>query len=64
MQWENNFESRVRGLVGTSADDCKTSLNFVTDMDVLREALRRAEAMSATTKAKHIAARIRKLERA
>ena len=59
MQWEDNFEKRVRNLVGTSADDCKTSLNFVTDGAVLAEALKRAEATGQKTKAKYIAARIK-----
>ena len=64
MRWEDNFESRVCNLVGTSADDCKTSLTFVTDGAVLAEALKRAEATGQKTKAKYIAARIRKVSAA
>jgi hypothetical protein len=38
---KNIDQKAVNKLVVTSADDCKTSLNFVTDMDVLHEALER-----------------------
>lgn len=53
----------VNGLVNTSADDCKISLRFVTDLELLREALRVCQIQGHTTKVKHISSRIRQIEK-
>lgn len=54
----------VNSLVNTSADDCKISLRFYTDINLLREALLACETYGQKTKAKHIARRIKQLEEA
>lgn len=53
----------VNGLVNTSADDCKISLLYVTDLELLREALAECHRTGGNkTKAGHIQRRIRQLE--
>lgn len=54
----------VNGLINTSADDCKISLRFVTDLDLLRQVLQKATEFNQVTKIKHISSRIRQIERA
>lgn len=51
--------------VNTSADDCKVSLHFCTaaDLPILREALATCEVYSKKTHIKHLAAKIKKLEK-
>lgn len=51
----------VNSLLNTSADDCKISLAFVTDVALLRQALAAAEERGEKTKTKHIAHRIKQL---
>lgn len=51
----------VKGLLNTSADDCKASLNFITDVALLRQALATAQEQGQKTKAAHIARRIKQL---
>lgn len=53
--------TRAKGLVYTSADDCKVSLNFETDLSVLNEALRLAQKHEYKTKVAHIERKIRQL---
>lgn len=61
---KETFARQVNKLVVTSADDCKTSLLYVSDMAVLHEALERCTVSGEKTKAKHISARINMLEKA
>ena len=60
----NIDQQAVMRLVCTSADDCKTSLNFVTDLDVLHEALEQCTVRGEKTNAKYISSRINQLEKA
>ena len=53
----------VTRLTGTSADDCKISLLFITDLDLLQLALAKCQERGHATKAKYIISRIRTLER-
>ena len=54
----------VNSLVNTSADDCKISLQYYTDINLLREALTACKTGGHKTKAAHIARRIKQLEEA
>jgi hypothetical protein len=53
----------VKGLCNTSADDCKISLRYVTDLGMLKEALATCIEQKQITKIKHIKCRIKQLER-
>jgi hypothetical protein len=53
----------VNNLIHTSVEDCKTSLNFIDDLDLLRALLAECEKRGHTSRAKVVAARIRKVER-
>ena len=57
-------QKKVNSLTNTSADDCKTSLHFVTDIDVLHAALEQCTINGQKTSAKHISARINQLAKA
>lgn len=54
---------QVKKLVHTSADDCKVSLAFVNDINTLREALTECATLGYKSKVKHIASRIRQVEK-
>jgi len=53
----------VESLLNTSVDDCKCSLHHVTDLDFLRALHAECEKRGHTSRAKVVAARIRRLER-
>lgn len=53
----------VNGLVHTSTDDCKISLQYVNDASLLNEALLLATGLGYKTKAKHISSRIKQIEK-
>lgn len=55
---------RAENLVYTSADECRVSLDFVEDLDVLNEARRLANHHGYKTKVGHIDRRIRRLSKA
>jgi hypothetical protein len=54
---------KVSALVNTSADDCRISLLYVTDLDVLGRALDQCREFNKKTHTRHIASRIRRLEK-
>lgn len=51
---------KAAGLVNTSVDDCRTSLFFEADRDVVREALRIAEDFGHKTRAGMLRAKIKR----
>lgn len=51
----------VNSLLNTSADDCKISLMYVTDVPLLLKALATAQEQGQKTKAQHIDRRIKQL---
>jgi hypothetical protein len=53
----------VNSLVHTSADDCKISLKYVHDTELLNEALLLATGLGRKTIAKHITSRIKQIEK-
>lgn len=53
----------VNGLINTSADDCRVSLNYITDSEVLIEALRLTTERGYKTQSGHIQRRINKLSK-
>ena len=57
------MSDRVKRLVYTSVDDCKTSLPFEESRKVLNEALKTARKLGKKTMARNIEARIRQLNR-
>ena len=59
-----SYEHRARKYVNTSADDCKISLMYENDIELLQEALRQCQNFGHVTKTKHITSRIRQLEKA
>lgn len=52
----------ANSLVNTSADDCKISLQYYKDIDLLREALAACKTAGHKTKVWYIARRIKQLE--
>lgn len=54
-------QKRVNRLIHTSVDDCRTSLNYESDLDVLDAALIQGVELGHKTRCKVIAARIKKL---
>jgi len=56
-------EKRVSRLIHTSVDDCRTSLNYESDLDVLDAVLIKAVELGHKTRAKVVAARIKKLQK-
>lgn len=63
IEQADRLTRQARGLVNTSVDDCRNSLNFVSDCAVLREGLRLSEEFGHVTRAKLFKSRIRKLEK-
>lgn len=51
---------RARALVMTSVEDCKTSLHFEANPDVVREALRVAEEFGQSTRVKLLRGKIKR----
>jgi len=52
----------VRTLISTSVDDCKCSLQSVTDLQLLQELLQECKRIGHITREKHVARRIKQLE--
>jgi len=52
----------VQGLLNTSVDDCKISLQHVTDLNLLRELLLKCEEREHKTRAGYVRQRIKQLE--
>lgn len=63
IQLTEDQQRRIMTLTNTSADDCKTSLNFEKDMKVLLACLEIVTDREEKTKAKHLSARINQLEK-
>ena len=55
---------KVNDLLGTSCDDCRSSLQFIYDLGTLEAALREAVSRELHTKAKLIMTRIRQIRKA
>jgi hypothetical protein len=58
-----DLEKRVFDLVNISCDDCKMSLAFITDLDVLNAAKEHAAELGAVTKVRLITSRIRQVQK-
>jgi hypothetical protein len=60
---ERDLQQRVSRLINTSVDDCKVSLTFVTDPNVLNAALDHAIELGQVSRVRAINARMRQLTR-
>lgn len=53
----------VSNLMNTSVDDCKTSLGFIDDLDLLRQLLAECDRREHKSRAQIVARRIRQVEK-
>lgn len=54
---------KIENYLNTSVDDCRTSLNFISDLEFLRQLLEACEQRGHTSRARVVRSRIRKVER-
>ena len=52
----------VKGLINTSVDDCKVTLNHIADLDLLTELHAQCLALGQPSRLRVVAARIRKIK--